>query len=204
MSARRASDPDKNEQRRQQVLDAAASCFRREGFHGASMAKISQAAGMSVGHIYHYFSGKEAIVEAIAAAEAHDMSLLLDKLQDDTSGEDLPSLMARSTAEIVQRHCDPERIGLALELASEALRNPKVHAILARSDSAISNRFVRQIENMGGVEGLTTEQVQSRLELIVATFDGLMLRILKNRELDLEEMTNFINEMIFFLFKKDR
>ena len=35
----------------EQVLDAAAACFRRRGFHGASMAEISREAGMSVGHI---------------------------------------------------------------------------------------------------------------------------------------------------------
>ena len=33
--------------RRQQVLDAAAECFRRRGFHGASMAEIAKTAGMS-------------------------------------------------------------------------------------------------------------------------------------------------------------
>ena len=37
--------------RRNQVLDAAAICFRNHGFHGASMAQISKTAGMSPGHI---------------------------------------------------------------------------------------------------------------------------------------------------------
>ena len=39
------------EARKTQVLNAATECFRRQGFHGASMAQISKAAGMSVGHI---------------------------------------------------------------------------------------------------------------------------------------------------------
>src|SRR5271168_2700713 len=51
--------------RRRQVLDAAEACFRRHGFHAASMASVAAEAGMSVGHIYRYFENKEAIVAAI-------------------------------------------------------------------------------------------------------------------------------------------
>src|ERR1700710_1816804 len=52
-----------------QVLDAASVCFADEGFHGTSMARLAKAAGMSVGHIYHYFDSKEAIIAAIVQRE---------------------------------------------------------------------------------------------------------------------------------------
>ncbi len=48
--------------RRHQILSAAARCFRERGFHGASVSQISKAAGMSAGHMYHYFENKEAII----------------------------------------------------------------------------------------------------------------------------------------------
>jgi TetR/AcrR family transcriptional regulator, repressor for uid operon len=62
MSANTKRPPDLQlaEARREQVLDAAAHCFRRHGYHGASMAEIAGAAAMSPGHIYHYFQSKEA------------------------------------------------------------------------------------------------------------------------------------------------
>ena len=53
--------------RKEQVLVAAVECFKLQGFHKTSMSQISAAAGMSSGHIYHYFGSKEAIVEAIVA-----------------------------------------------------------------------------------------------------------------------------------------
>ena len=60
------SRPDqRSRQRRDQVLTAAAARFQDRGFHGASMSEIAVASGMSVGHIYHYFQNKEAIIEAI-------------------------------------------------------------------------------------------------------------------------------------------
>lgn len=39
------------ETRRQQILDAACERVRQSGFHGASMAEIAKAAGLSVGQI---------------------------------------------------------------------------------------------------------------------------------------------------------
>src|SRR5690625_5601116 len=62
-------DTPKGEARRAQILDAAAECFRREGFHGASMGRIAAAAGMSRGHVFHYFKRKDDIVEAIVDRE---------------------------------------------------------------------------------------------------------------------------------------
>ncbi len=52
--------------RRQQILDAALTCFDRDGFHGSSMQDIFEESGMSAGAVYRYFSSKEDIVEAIA------------------------------------------------------------------------------------------------------------------------------------------
>jgi AcrR family transcriptional regulator len=43
------------------------------GFHGASMADIAKAAGLSVGQIYRYFENKEAIIAAIVAQDLAEM-----------------------------------------------------------------------------------------------------------------------------------
>ena len=62
-----ASTRSNGEARRQQIVDAASTCARRAGFHGASMAEIAHAAGLSVGQIYRYFENKEAIGEILRA-----------------------------------------------------------------------------------------------------------------------------------------
>src|SRR5471032_3670979 len=77
---KRHSDPEKAQNRRKQVLEAAAVCFDRSGFHGASMAEISKQAGMSAGHIYNYFDGKDAIILAFVAREAEYVAGLLRDL----------------------------------------------------------------------------------------------------------------------------
>ncbi|WP_145958962.1 TetR/AcrR family transcriptional regulator [Sphingobium sp. SCG-1] len=62
----RKINPDQHRQKREDILAAAAHCFARHGFRGASIASICGEAGISPGHLYHYFESKEDIVEAIA------------------------------------------------------------------------------------------------------------------------------------------
>ena len=48
--------------RRKEILRAAAACFRDAGFHAAGMRDIAQRAGMTVGNLYYYFRNKEELL----------------------------------------------------------------------------------------------------------------------------------------------
>ncbi|MEU4082406.1 TetR/AcrR family transcriptional regulator [Streptomyces venezuelae] len=52
--------------RRRQILDGAARCFARNGFHATSMQDVLGEAGLSAGAVYRYFRGKDEIIAAIA------------------------------------------------------------------------------------------------------------------------------------------
>ena len=54
------------ESRRREIVDAAMTCFSREGFHRTTMQDIVRETGLSAGAIYRYFKSKEDIVAAIA------------------------------------------------------------------------------------------------------------------------------------------
>lgn len=66
-----ALDPDeaaravRTEQRRGQLLAAAARPMERDGFHGVSMQAVAKEAGVSVGLIYRYFGGKDDLLLAV-------------------------------------------------------------------------------------------------------------------------------------------
>ncbi|CAM5472376.1 TetR family transcriptional regulator OS=Streptomyces microflavus OX=1919 GN=Smic_05920 PE=4 SV=1 [Streptomyces microflavus] len=52
--------------RRRQILDGAARCFARSGFHGTpSTQDVLKEVGLSAGAVYRYFPGKEDIIAAI-------------------------------------------------------------------------------------------------------------------------------------------
>src|SRR5262249_35351087 len=60
--------PD-NDEREQQILDAAAAVIIRQGYDKTTMSDIAHEAGASRGTVYLYFKGKEEIFEALALRE---------------------------------------------------------------------------------------------------------------------------------------
>ncbi|MGB3956288.1 MAG: TetR/AcrR family transcriptional regulator [Brooklawnia sp.] len=51
---------------RQAIIDAAGELIRSHGVQGASIARLVKLSGTSAGAIYHHFSGKNAVVVAVA------------------------------------------------------------------------------------------------------------------------------------------
>ncbi|MHB1415916.1 MAG: TetR/AcrR family transcriptional regulator [Chloroflexota bacterium] len=57
--------PDVSQQRRNQILEAAATVFSRLGFNKARMDDIAAQSGLSKGILYWYFNSKDAIITAL-------------------------------------------------------------------------------------------------------------------------------------------
>ena len=55
-------NPDLVERRRRQIADAAVQLFMKKGFHKSTTRQIAQAAGISIGSLYEYFTCKEDIL----------------------------------------------------------------------------------------------------------------------------------------------
>lgn len=111
--------------RRSEILDAAAHCFARSGFHQTSMQAICAEAGMSPGNLYRYFPSKEAIIAAIAErdrAQAAADFAAVDKAPDFFTG-----FAALGRQYLVER--THEEIALCLEIMAEARHNPEVRRI---------------------------------------------------------------------------
>jgi TetR/AcrR family transcriptional regulator, repressor of fatR-cypB operon len=62
--AKRGRPPERPD-RRESIMDAALHCFVERGFHGTAIPQIAKQAGIAAGTIYHYFDGKEALVNAL-------------------------------------------------------------------------------------------------------------------------------------------
>ena len=84
-------DSDIAKRRKEQVLEAAVECFKLQGFHKTSMSQISAAAGMSSGHIYHYFGSKEGIVEAIVARDRSQIETYISNVKSSMKTKNIRS-----------------------------------------------------------------------------------------------------------------
>lgn len=194
-----APEADRSEVRRQQILDAASICFRRHGFHGASMAVISKTAGMSVGHIYHYFENKEAIIAAIVQKDVQDLLTMFDEMGQ---SDDILDAMTASAGENFRCNIDPDTAALALEIAAEAARNPKVAAIVQAAEQTKRQSAIRLLRKGLTARGRTMAEadLEARLDGIAALFDGFAMRIVRNPALDRDAALLTIERMIKLLF----
>jgi AcrR family transcriptional regulator len=173
------------ETRRGQILDAAAECFRRHGFDGAAMAEISKTAGMSVGHIYHYFENKEAIVLAIVDQEAEELLELFDSFE---RSDDILGAMVAHAEEGFLNHAEGRTAALFLEIIAQATRNPKIAARVEENDRLLRRRIrevvIKGRARAGVPEPADPKEVEAELDIIAMLFDGLSVRVVRKPDLD--------------------
>jgi AcrR family transcriptional regulator len=178
-----ATDASRAVARRQQILAAAAQCFREHGFHGASIARISKIAAMSPGHIYHYFENKEAIIAAIVA---QDLETLLTLTAELRAACNVRNALIERAAEGVLDQLDPTSAALKVEIVAEAARNPHVAKIVREADETCRRELmvtIRAIRSAAGRDD-TPEATADMVEVLASLFEGLLLRTIRNPELD--------------------
>lgn len=181
------------ETRRQQILDAACDQVRRSGFHGASMAEIAKAAGLSVGQIYRYFENKEAIIAAIVAQDLAEMREKFAELESRPG--DLLDSISEHMPEAVDKCYDMGRAALVLEVLAEAARNSKVAAIVRAADCqerALSRAMLERNRKPEWSEA----EFEARAEMIAVIFDGLIMRAVNNPGADRQALAGMMRKTL--------
>lgn len=80
----------KGERTREAIVAAALELFIEQGYHGTSMRRIADRAGLALGGIYNHFANKEEIFEAVVFSY-HPFLIVADRLEglEADSGEQL-------------------------------------------------------------------------------------------------------------------
>lgn len=189
------SDCTRAAARRNQILDAAEACFREYGFHGASISKISKSCGMSAGHIYHYFENKEAIIAAIVAG---DLDRLLNMAAQMRAADDILEAMLEGVGQGVIDNLDPSVAGLELEIAAEASRNEDVANVVRRADKECATSLMHTLRLARQAAGKPVDdaEISAMAEVIVTMFEGLLLRSIRNPEVDRQAVVAVFQKVI--------
>jgi AcrR family transcriptional regulator len=187
--AKRRTDPERARNRRNQVLEAAAVCFARSGFHGASMSEISKQAGMSAGHIYNYFDSKDAIIMAIVERESEYVTGLLADLQ---TRDDPLQAMIDDARRHIDESLDPQPWHVPLEMYAEASRNPviaaklQVHEESSRSQLRLLVKAGRERRNLP----VDDQLLDGRVDTMISYFQGLHIRALNRPDMNRDGLTD--------------
>ena len=122
--------PEELESRRQEIIDAARTCFLRNGFHRTTTDEICRQASITPGGLYHYFAGKDEIIAAVIQQQANEVVGRIRQVLDTAGG------MRPAFGEIAQLFIETMRdpniddvVRLEIEIWAEALKNPKLGAV---------------------------------------------------------------------------
>jgi AcrR family transcriptional regulator len=129
--------------RRRQILDAARSCFARNGFHASSMQDVVVESGLSMGAVYRYFTSKDELIHAIAEEV---VGLLVGEVDHLMDARPLPPLteVMDDVLRIVEAQAGPDgAVRIAIQVWGEALRNPRLSDLVASVYSRFRSAFVR-------------------------------------------------------------
>ncbi len=185
--------PEQHESKRREILAAAHRCFLRHGLQGASVAVICNEAGISPGHLYHYFPSKEAIVEQmaddyLAGLHAH--------FARHTQGEPVATVLL-SELWSMEGWDDLAHCRILFELLAEGGRNDKIHAILQANSEGVRKLLAATItagQQRGEVDpGLDPDQTSA---VLLAVLDAAPMLPLMTAGLDFESCRTLITTMV--------
>jgi TetR/AcrR family transcriptional regulator, repressor for uid operon len=193
----RTLDPVKHDEKRQEILAAAARCIGHDGFRGASTADICAEAGISAGHLYHYFASKEAILTELAATGMEKIAARFAQMMQDEDA--VGALLAE-----VGRHKDKKRDAnhramnrMMLEMLVEAGRNPAIAKIL-RKNSAFLLGLLKDFVESGQARGQIDPGLDAAVAagMLMSVMDGMRTLVIRNPDADIDASLGMLQVLI--------
>lgn len=144
------------EQRRQQIVTAAARCFAQRGFAETTMQDVFTESGLSAGAVYRYFPSKESLAQAIAEGALGELAVAFDRVLSADPPPPLDEAMLAILQFLASRAERPDGVpALAVQIWGLAVRSDQLRVFAA--------------EKYGYVRGLLTALV--RREQAAGAFD---------------------------------
>jgi AcrR family transcriptional regulator len=195
----------KREARREQILEAALSCFSENGFHQTGMADIVRRSGLSHGAVYLYFASKDDIIEALADDRHRREAVLNAVAQHAENPLDGLRALIDAYAHGLTDPAGETRRRVGINGWAEALRNERVRARVIEGIDAPRSAIVGLVERAQG-QGLLSSDVSAEAvaRTLIALFQGLVLQATWGEKLDIDAGVLVIERMLSGLEPSER
>lgn len=139
---------ERQEQTREQLLDAAAIVFARRGYHEASVEEIASEAGFSTGAVYSNFSGKEDLFLALADREVEKQVAGIRALAErvEAGGAQPSEEAGRQFQALLKR--DREWPLLFYEFWSFGVRSARIQEEFAKRRQAVQDALAETLDRL--------------------------------------------------------
>ena len=195
------SPTQKADKKRIEVLKAAGKCFRKTGFHQTSMQQICAETGLGPGAVYRYFTGKEAIIEAMVEDERRQARAMLVQMRD---AESIQAALSAITRLFAERYRAGGDASLMTEVYAEGMRSKRVGAVLRKIEAewimGLTN-LLRIAQARGQIDA-SLDAAQTAL-FLTGMWDGMVIRQHFHAHEDPQALPTFFENMIARLLAKD-
>ncbi len=172
---------------REDILEAARSCFTETGYHLTKVDDIASRAGLSKGAVYWHFENKRELFLALLDVEIDHMRGVLES---GAEAADAPTQIQQiSQAFIVEMPHMLPVIEFTLEYLAQASRDPELRERLAsmyRLFVDAASGFIRRGVDEGSFR--TDVDPDHAAGVLVAALDGIFLQKVVLPEIDLPAM----------------
>lgn len=173
-------------QRRREILEAAERCVLRDGLRKLRLRDLAKESGQSLGNFYNYFENKQALIEALVEKEV-DWFIRSATLPSEPlpPGAVFRERLRRRLETFVSAYLSPDGVKTMLSIASEALVDPKVRAILKAANKRVCTRMIANIsEDRELIERLPPEVLEVRMQLTRSMLESVRVMLVFDDDLD--------------------
>jgi AcrR family transcriptional regulator len=185
--------PEYLEQRKRQILEAAAACFTRRGFHQATMQDICEEVSLSPGAVYRYFRSKDEIIEAMCAVHhRQDVATIEAAMARGGTLGVLSELIRVFFIELEDR----QFCALNVELLAEAQRNDFILTSIRRGSREILEALtaiIRRGQDAGQINPELDATAVARV--MMSLYQGLLNQKLVEPEIEVASYANVMQSL---------
>ncbi len=159
------------EQKRREILAAAATTFARHGHGGTNLQRVAAAAGMGKSSLYHYFPTRDALFDALVRDLLQREEAAFDELA--TAPGSAPQRLEALMSAIVALIDEWVKAG---PLLIECLRDARGRRAVQRALRRIREAMAKLIEDGQRSGEFRRGDPQAMATVVVGSFDGVLLQ----------------------------
>jgi AcrR family transcriptional regulator len=184
------------------ILDAAAHCFARDGFHATSMDSVIEEAGMSSSTVYRYFPGGKQ--ELIRAVSARRIDPLVARIAEFAALDDPPDpvrAMTDAIALLAAPGADQASIRESAQLAvnawAEMSRDPEVAEMIGGNYRTIRAKIVSLVRKWQSTGKVTNKLDADNVAAVIQNVAfGLVAEMAMLGESDIQKTALTLNVLL--------
>jgi AcrR family transcriptional regulator len=190
------------DERAEQILNAARTCFLEKGYFATKMDEIVQESGLSKGGIYFHFKSKREIFRALVQ---HEYDATMGFINNVLSSEsDIASKLVELAEHFVALFASSDRPRFMVIIVEMGLRDEEIATLLRKLQVNYFERVAQLLD--AGIESGEIREVDSYAYAVVlkALVDGAQANFALGIDLDFERVVGAAVDLLVRGFAPDR